>query len=354
MTSGELVQVARPAFVVSGQENASLSEGLLSLQIIETVAGLYRCEATFGNWGTLNNNLDYLYFDRQVLDFGKTWQVKQGADILFDGRIMGLEAIFPETMPPAITVLAEDRFQDLRMTRRTRSFSQVSDSDVFNQIAGNHGLTANLDLNGPTYPVLAQVNLSDLAFLRERARSIDAEIWMNGTTLYAKSHASRSNEQLDLTYKQDLREFSVLADLAGQRSSVSVSGWDVAGKQAIKEDADENAISSELSGDTGGTAILNSALGSRKEMIAHSVSLTSREAQAEAQAIFKMNARRFVTAYGIAETSVKLRVGNKVNLRGLGDMFNGKYYLTEVRHRFDGEYGLRTEFRAERPGIGGR
>jgi hypothetical protein len=37
---------------------------------------------------------------------------------------------------------------------------------------------------------------------------------------------------------------------------------------------------------------------------------------------------------------------------GAGPLFSGKYYVCEVRHRFDGQRGLRTEFRCERPGIG--
>ena len=34
-----------------------------------------------------------------------------------------------------------------------------------------------------------------------------------------------------------------------------------------------------------------------------------------------------------------------------GPLFSGKYYVCEVKHLFDGE-GLRTEFVAERPGLG--
>ena len=37
---------------------------------------------------------------------------------------------------------------------------------------------------------------------------------------------------------------------------------------------------------------------------------------------------------------------------GLGPLFNGKYYLSEAKHIFDNAKGLRTEFRAERLGIG--
>jgi hypothetical protein len=43
------VASARPTFSVGGQENADLAAGLMSLVIVETVSGLYRCEALFGN-----------------------------------------------------------------------------------------------------------------------------------------------------------------------------------------------------------------------------------------------------------------------------------------------------------------
>jgi hypothetical protein len=33
-------------------------------------------------------------------------------------------------------------------------------------------------------------------------------------------------------------------------------------------------------------------------------------------------------------------------------MFDGKYYLTEIKHLFDSAKGLRTEFTAERAGVG--
>jgi len=174
---------SRPVIYVGGQEQPELGGGMLNLLICEQTAGLYRCEAKFSNWGQKNGTTDFLYFDRKLLDFGKGFQIKLGGDVLFDGRIMGLEADFPEAGPPTINVLAEDRFQDLRMTRRTRTFADMSDADVMNQIANDHSLSPSVSVTGPQYKVLAQVNQSDLAFLRERARAIDAELWMDGNTL---------------------------------------------------------------------------------------------------------------------------------------------------------------------------
>ena len=343
---------ARPTILVDGQENAPLGGALLELMIVENTSGLYRCEAKFGNWGAINNTTDFLYFDRRTLEFGKGFEIKLNSESIFNGKIMGLEASFPQAQAPEIRVLAEDRFQDLRMTRRTRTFNDVTDSDVINQIANDHGLSPSVSVNGPTYKVLAQVNQSDLAFIRERARAVDAEVWMGGSTLNAKSHASRDGGTLQMTYGNQLRAFTVLADLAMQRTSVAVNGWDVASKAALQYEATDSVISSELNGDTSGVSILQSAFGARKEALAHTVPLNSQEAQFEAEAFFKMSARRFVVGRGIAETNSSLRVGSKADLQGLGPLFNGKYYVSDVKHIFDGAQGLRSEFRGERVGIG--
>ena len=346
------IHSARPTINVGGQDDAALAEGLQRLEIVETIHGLHRCEAVFANWGARNGHADYLYFDRQKLEFGKVFKVVWTNETLFEGRLMGLEAAFPESAPPEITALAEDRFQDLRMTRRTRSFADMSDADVVKQIAGEHGLSSNVRVDGPTHKALAQVNQSDLAFIRERARTLDAELWMEGTKLNLETRANRRGTALQLTHGHELRSFVALADLATQRTSVSANGWDVSAKDALKHEADEATISSELNGDTSGASILKSALGDRKEALAHTVPMNSNETQAIAESYFKACARRFVTGRGAAETQAKLRVGAVIDLKNLGSLFNGKYYVIEVRHRFDSEKGLRTEFIAERAGLG--
>ena len=115
--------------------------------------------------------------------------------------------------------------------------------------------------------------------------------------------------------------------------------------------AGESSISGELGNDTGGASLLRSAFGERKDAVVHGVPLTAGEAQNAAEAAFRLRARRFVSGHGVSTTSASLRAGAFVDLKGLGVLFSGKYYVTEVRHLFDA-IGLRTEFVAERPGLG--
>ena len=351
MTAAPAFVASQPTISVGGQEKPDLSTQLLELIVREDTLGLYRCEAEFGNWGAVGGRVGFRYFDRSLLDFGKTFTIKLGTQVLFDGRVMGLRAGFPEGAPPRIVVLADDKLQDLRMTRRTRTFADVSDGDVMQTIASDHSLTGDISVSGPTHKVLAQVNQSDLAFLRERAAAVDAEVWVDGTTLHAKSRSSRDSSSVQLTWQNQLREFAVTADLAAQRTAVIVSGWDVSGKQAIKSEATSSAITSEVGSHTSGVSIL-AGIAARKENLAHPMPVTAREGQAAADAFFRMSARRFVTGRGVAEASVGLRVGKQVELKGLGPLFSGKYTVTAVRHRFDTAHGIRSEFEVERPGIG--
>ena len=115
---------ARPRVSIDGSEDIALSQGVINLFAEEDCEGLARAEIAVGNWGSNQGSVDFLYFARDVLDFGRSIRVELGAGdaagSIFDGVITGLEGRFPKDRPPEILVLAEDRMQNLRMTRRSR------------------------------------------------------------------------------------------------------------------------------------------------------------------------------------------------------------------------------------------
>src|SRR5689334_17476426 len=130
---------ARPRFKVDGQDRAELSDAVSEMSVEENAEGLRHCELTFNNWGPKNGSVNFLYFDRQTLDFGKRLVIAAGGGVgdgdIFDGRITSLEGRFQRSRAPEILVLAEDKLQDLRMTRRTRTFENITDAALFQQIA---------------------------------------------------------------------------------------------------------------------------------------------------------------------------------------------------------------------------
>jgi phage protein D len=351
MPPPDALRSARPVVLVDGEERPQLAGGLLRMRLAESPDGLYQGELAFSNWGPRQGETGYLYFDG-TLDFGQRLQVKLDGDSLFDGRISAIEGRYAPASPPEIVVLAEDRLQDLRMTRRTRVFEDQSDADILRRIASDHGLTADVDVAGPTHAAVAQLNETDLGFLRARARLSGWELWVEDRTLKARPRSARRTGPLGFDLGGALRRFRVTADLAGQASRAQVGGWDRASKQALTGSDDGGALAGEVGNGRSGFAVLGEKLGQRVEKVAHLQPVNAGEADALARAWFAQMARRFVRGHGECETRAGLHVGARVGLHGLGPLFEGDYDVVGVEHLFDATNGLRSLVEVERAWVG--
>ncbi|GAA2124556.1 phage late control D family protein [Nocardioides bigeumensis] len=352
MTATPVLTAATPTIEVKGEPSGLLGASLEDLVVTETLEGLATCEARFRNVGAGNGDPDYLFFDGDVLDFGVDVRISTGAGegtaLVFSGNVTGLRAEFSGRNGATLTMLAEDRLQDLRMTRRTRSFEDMTDAAAFEQIASDHRLRAEIDLPGPTYRVIAQVDQSDLAFLRTRARRAGAEVWVRDDTLHVAARTTRRGERVVLGNQQNLLEASLFADLAAQRTEVQVHGWDPSTKERLDERATGDVVKAEASGDKVGPDVLERAFGRRVETIAHQVPLGPDEARALAKSQMLERARRFVTGEILAVGDARIAVGGTVDLSGVGAPFSGVYYVVEARHLFDLVGGYRTLAKVER------
>lgn len=340
---------ARPTIEIGGEQQARLEAGLVEYAINDSIDGIANAELRFGNWGG-EDQPGFQYFDRQTLDFGKVITVKMGSDTLFKGKISAICGHYPEGGQPQISVLAEDRLQDLRMVRRTRSFEQKSLADVARAIANDHGLQVMADTSGPTYAALAQVNQSDLAFLHGLARGEGAQVYISDDRLVVKplhDHAA-----VELAWAGTLRSFDAAADLASQRTTVTASGWNAADKAGVKFKAEKAALGNEIGQDEAAADILQAGFGERNDQVAHGTPATDQEARTLAEASYRQMARNFIIGEGVCETDAKLRPGAKLDLTGLGPLFDGSYRIRSVTHLFDAEEGARSEFSCDRPGLG--
>jgi hypothetical protein len=87
-------------------------------------------------------------------------------------------------------------------------------------------MAKSVQLTGSTHKVLAQVNQSDLAFLRERARAVEAELWMamdaNGKpTLNARTRSDRgAGSPIKLGWRNELQDKD--GDAFGMFCSLSI------------------------------------------------------------------------------------------------------------------------------------
>lgn len=353
-----LVSSAAPVFKVDGTVHGGLARDLLWLEIDEDTEGLKRLAARFISAG---GDADpaagrVLYVDGDPLDFGVPLEVSIGPlgteRTVFSGLVSALEVNFEEGGVPDVGVWAEDALMKLRMTRRSRTYKQSSDGDVARAIASEHGLSADVAADGPTYDVVQQFDQSDLALLRERARKVNAELFVRDTTLHFATRPNRSAPSVTLVQGNQLLTVHVRADVAHQRTKVKVGGYDAQARGKIEEEAGSDAVQAEVDGGRSGPGILEQAFGVRETLKAREAPLTGGDATAWAKAEMLRRARMFVTVLGTTNGTPDLEVGSVLTLQRVGKPFEGGgYYATRVRHTYSLADGHRTHFEAERPTV---
>ena len=349
-----------PSFQVGGTERHELARDTLALEIEEGIEGLKRMRLTLAAIGPFANDRDekLLYVDGNVLDFGGKVDVSMGprsaSRKVFSGKVSAMEIVMQHGRDAEVRVLAEDRLMDLRMTRRFKTYEDVSDSDLVQRIASEHGLRSKTDVDGPTFKVVQQWNQSDLAFLRDRAQRLGADVWVEGDALHMAARDRRdSGDAIALIQGGELLAVHIRADLAHQRTAQNVSGYDEVGKEAIAEEAGASVIAGEAKEGRHGAAVLAEAFGERPTYRVRDVPFAAAEATAWARAELLRRARRFLVARGVTLGTPALAVGSAVKLERVGALFEGGgYYVTHVVHAFDTEQGYRTHFEAERAWIG--
>lgn len=354
-----LLFTSAPVFEVAGSVRGDLARDLLRLEIEEATDGLKTLRArlvAFGpEAGATAERL--LYLEGNAVDFGQEIAVALGpsasARTVFRGRVSAIEAAFDEVREPEVVLFAEDRLMDLRMTRRMRTYRNLSDAEVAEAIAAEHGLAAEVDAPGPTYDLIQQWNQSDLAFLRERARLLQAEIWLDSDTLYFQARERRTGSEITLVRGNDLLSVELRADLAHQRTAVRVSGYDAADRAGIDEEAGSETIDAEIAGGRTGPSILAQAFGDRVSHRVREVPLATSEAADWARAEMLRRARAFVRVVGVTSGTPELAVGSRLTLERVGTPFSGSgYTVTRASQTYDLEQGHRTLFEAERPTLG--
>ena len=347
-----------PVFSVNGSRAPDLARDAVRLDIEETTEGLRTFTAQFlGSAPRDPPSTDVVeYLDGTLLDFGKRVEVSLGPPgnekIVFTGVVSALEVNFTEGDVPVVATLAEDDLMKLRFTQRSATYTQVSDADIVQRIAAQHGLNAQVDADGPTYDIVQQFNQSDLAFLRERARRIQAELWATDGSLHMATRDRRPGTSVTMTRGSDLISVSVKADLAEQCTAVRVSGYDASARAAIDAEAPAATVEAEISGGRTGPQTLQRAFGALPGRRVRDVPVVESDARAVARAEMLRRSRRFVRVRGITTGTPELVVGSRLTLARCGRPFDGAgYYVTQVHHSYDLAHGMRTRFHAERPTV---
>jgi phage protein D len=342
---------ARPTLRIAGQEDARLSTLLTSMRMEEGEGGMSRLELRVTDWVATGGGRAELAFDaNSQLKLGAELSVYAGDEAapreIFSGKVSALEMVCNYGAPPELVVLAEDAVTAARRSRRTKVYADMAPADVVNAIAGDLGLTPSVTGLAAPQGTWAQLDETDLGFLRRLLARFDADLQVVGTRLQVAARKDVQRGTIDLALYGQLARVRLTADLAHQPTAVTVAGWNAKDGSAVKGEASAIANAGPGQGKSG-LAWAQEAFGTRSEHLAAPAVFSTDEARAVAEAALDQRARSFVRAEGVAEGNAQLRVGSCVRLAGVSPQFDNTYYVVRACHLFDMTQGYRTEFGAE-------
>jgi phage protein D/phage baseplate assembly protein gpV len=259
---------------------------------------------------------------------------------IFDGEITSLEAELDATGSHVI-VRAYGKSHRLHRGRKTRTWTETTDSDAVQSVLSEAGLTATVDSTSVVHPFLAQTAQTDWEFVGERARAVGFQFGLvDGQLKFAKPEAPSGG--VSLKVDENLVTFRPRVSGVGQAGTIEARGWDVATNDAVVASATvkSTATASVSLAPTQATQAFG-----EKTFAAATLPLAQQDAaQAVADALAERIASTFVEAEGSTFGDPGLRAGSAIAIAGAGYPFDGDYSLTEVRHVFDAWDGYLTHF----------
>jgi uncharacterized protein involved in type VI secretion and phage assembly len=272
-------------------------------------------------------------------------------ETLIKGEVTGLEAEYDATSLRTI-LRGYDLSHRLHRGRNTKTYQNVTDSDIVRQVAGNASLPiGQIDSTSVTYDHVSQANQSDWDFLKSRARESGYEMGMDDGRFYFRKPVQSSSapqngdydshtDPLQLVFGDDLIEFRPRVTSAEQVSTVNVRGWDPDQKQAVVGSASAATVAATLQDDP---STLAGTFGGPTFTLVDRPLPQQPMADDAASSAAEIIGGAFAEADGTAIGNPKLKAGSTVSIGVVGDHFEGQYTLSGARHVF-GPTGYRTHF----------
>jgi phage protein D len=291
-------------------------------------------------FGVLFKDLEEI--DEHPFEVGAPLEVRLGAteDLsaspLFKGEIVTLEAEF-RSGSMQLTVRAYDRSHRLMRSRHTRTFQNMTASDIVTKVLKKAGFTPTCEASGAVHEFVQQTNENDWDFIWRLADRIGFELLCDGEK--AKfGRPDTAPQPVELIWGETLRTFSPRVTAVQQVEEVTVHAHDPKTKKTLEGRASSPNQVARIGIDRGGVA---KAFGEAKMHVATEPVKTTGEANTLAQAGLDRVANAYISAEGVTFGNPDIKAGGFVKVSGVGTKFGGTYRVATSTHILGRTYETR-------------
>jgi uncharacterized protein involved in type VI secretion and phage assembly len=286
--------------------------------------------------------------DAGLLDVGKEVEIEVESEKLFSGEITAIEPRFAPAGGTTLVIRGYDKSHRLHRGRLSRTFLNQKDSDIVSTLAGEAGLSPNVDKTTGTREYVLQYNQTNWEFLMELAERNGYWVCVQDVNLCFNKEPAQAGDPPELKWAGEagatnLREFNARVSAAHQVAKTECRAWDTRGKEPITSEEDA-ATWCEIGISESGGDKAQDAFGAAGWAVVDRPAFSTDEAGVFAKAAQAEIDQRFVTAECVCGGNACVRAGGKVKIVGVGHRFEGTYRVTRALHRRDLDSGYKTEF----------
>ncbi len=250
-------------------------------------------------------------------------------------------------------LIVECRDKAVKMTsgKKSKYFTDQKDSDIMETLISSYRLSKDIEATIPDLKEVVQFDATDWDFLLCRAEANGQVVMVEDGKVKIAKPATGNEAVVNVTYGSTLIELDAMIDARIQSEGINTRSWSAADQEVTTADAREpgfanngNLTTNDLSAVIGGGAHEN----------VHGGALSQPELQAWADGLIikerLAKTRGRVKFQGFADAMP----GKLIEIIGIGERFEGKMYISGVRHSVSGgnwetdvQLGLSPELFAE-------
>ena len=271
-------------------------------------------------------------------------------DAVFKGLIVK-QRIKARKNGTSLTVECSGEAVKMTSGSRSRYFINKKDSDLMEELLDAHGLSKDVEATTPTLKEVVQYDSTDWDFLLCRAEANGQIVLVQDDKVRVAKPAMSGSPALKMAYGSTVLELDAEVDSRLQSKGIKASSWSAADQATVDADAKEPTAPA-----TGNLAAsdLAKVLGDETSEIRHAGALDASELQSWADA--RLLRMRLAKVRGRARCQGFAAVlpDQIVEITGIGARFEGKMYVSGVRHSVtrgnwetDVQFGLSPELFTE-------
>ena len=287
--------------------------------------------------------------DSHPLQLGKDLEIKAAGDGRAARRRRSSRARSRPSSPSSasracvISIRAYDKAHKLNRQRKTRTFQQMSASDMVKQDRRRvRAVSRRSTSTSVVHEFFQQSNETDWDFIWRLALMHDYEVVVDDTTLEFRPANKGEGAPVALKYQ----DIDALVPPAHERRAAAQDGQhprlgpeEQAGRHGHREPARRRRSQAGVQ-----RAKVSNDLGGGTTAIADRVAANNGEANALAKATLDRMATRSSRPTASRFGNPTIKAGSKVKVKGVGQQFSGTYTVTSSTHNYRGATGYQTSF----------